>query len=468
MVKKFHPSIIFLMETKINSVKGKRIMWKCGFNCDLFVEPCGLAGGLAVWWKDDMSVSVLYKSKNIVHTVIEARNCHVPKYVTFVYGPPKERERRAVWDILRSLALNVKESWLVVGDFNDILSQAEKERGNPRAMRKIINFQSLLSDCNLLDLEFKGSKYTWCNKRPGATVRERLDRALGNVEFREEFEKAMVFHVEPIGSDHHGLVVDYCFIDGKTPRAFRFEANWVAHRDFCEVVKKAWNEVEEVLEDKLRELCARLEACRKRLVAWSRREFPNFRKVIDLLRCELRNCHSGILTAEKLQQAENLIKHIDEAWDNEERYWWQRSRITWLKCGDRNSKFFHNSVIQRRQRNKILRLKNEQGCWLEEKEDINRLFCEFYRGLFKSGGSRPLEETLAYVPCVVTVEDNENLMQPVTNSEIEEAVFQLGSNKAPGPDGFSALFYQASWKEVSKEVVTWFIISLRATEGSMR
>lgn len=47
---------------------------------------------------------------------------------------------------------------------------------------------------------------------------------------------------------------------------------------------------------------------------------------------------------------------------------------------------------------------------------------------------------------------NENLLAPVCRKKVKEAVFQLGGNKAPGPDGFSGKFYQASWSVVQEEV----------------
>ncbi|KAK4270527.1 hypothetical protein QN277_023554 [Acacia crassicarpa] len=176
------------METKINSKKIKKIKSRCGFNQELYVEPRGLSGGLSLWWLDSIGLTILYKSKNIIHALVESGGLNAPEIISFVYGPPKEGERRIVWDTLRKLAVNVKETWLAVGDFNDLLSQTEKEGSNPQSIRKILNFQSLLSDCNLMDLDFKGSKFTWCNKRLEGIVRERIDRALGNVKFRDTFE----------------------------------------------------------------------------------------------------------------------------------------------------------------------------------------------------------------------------------------------------------------------------------------
>lgn len=378
LVKNNNPSIIFLMEKKIKSGRIKKISRRCDFSQELYIEPEGLSGGLALWWHSSISLTVLYKSKNIIHTQVESASLKVPGFISFVYGPPKEGERRAVWDQIRRLAANMQDSWLLIGDFNDILTQSEKEGGNPRPLRKIINFQRLLSDCHLMDLEFKGAKYTWCNKRVATTVRERLDRAIGNVEFREDFDHALVFHIEPIGSDHHAVLVDCCFCGFKATRTFRFEANWTKHEDFLDAVKEGWADVRGEVANRIDDLIRRLKACKVRLVNWSKEAFPNFKRCIDQLKQKLECCNRGVLTEQTVAEAEHLTRQLEEAWAKEEVYWWQRSRIAWLSCGDRNTKFFHNSVIQRRQRNKIVRLKDDRGVWLEEREEINQAFNVFY------------------------------------------------------------------------------------------
>lgn len=51
-------------------------------------------------------------------------------------------------------------------------------------------------------------------------------------------------------------------------------------------------------------------------------------------------------------------------------------------------------------------------------------------------------------------------MEPPTLAEIKKAMFAIHPDKAPGPDGFSACFFQANWKVVahaiSKDVTEFF------------
>ena len=39
-------------------------------------------------------------------------------------------------------------------------------------------------------------------------------------------------------------------------------------------------------------------------------------------------------------------------------------------------------------------------------------------------------------------EEIENLNRPITSTEIKPVIINLSTNKSPGPDGFTAKFYQ--------------------------
>lgn len=65
------------------------------------------------------------------------------------------------------------------------------------------SFRSALEDCQLGDLGFRGSKYTWTNCRETAYfMKERLDRAVANAEWCTQFQEIDVSILAALSSDH--------------------------------------------------------------------------------------------------------------------------------------------------------------------------------------------------------------------------------------------------------------------------
>lgn len=61
--------------------------------------------------------------------------------------------------------------------------------------------------------------------------------------------------------------------------------------------------------------------------------------------------------------------------------WKQQSQVLWLKKGDKNSKFFHTKASTHRMRNRLDRLRNERGEWLEG-EILDTHIVNYFQELF--------------------------------------------------------------------------------------
>ena len=136
-----------------------------------------------------------------------------------------------------------------------------------------------------------------------------------------------------------------------------------------------------------------------------------------------------------------------------QKYWGKMARKEWLVNGDRNSRFFHQSMKTRKTRSRIVKLKDSSGVWVEDPDQIKQLFITDFTARFKSAPVSPSNIDMEMLNVVSTV-DNETLLQSVLDSEIKEDLFQMDKFKAPGPDGFGAAFFQDYWHIVGKDVCT--------------
>jgi len=96
----------------------------------------------------------------------------------------------------------------------------------------------------------------------------------------------------------------------------------------------------------------------------------------------------------------------------------------------------------------VFRLKNEVGSWIDDVTPIKQQFINDFTLRFQSARNSlcPLKNLNS--PSVVTIEDNQELIKPVTDKEIYEAISQMDPSKAPGPDGGGATFYQRNWNVI--------------------
>lgn len=77
-------------------------------------------------------------------------------------------------------------------------------------------------------------------------------------------------------------------------------------------------------------------------------------------------------------QEVNLQAALNYWLSRNESMWRQKSRETWLKDGDRNTRYFHTSAVVHRRHNNIDAIRGADGTWLVNFSDIR----EFVVGNF--------------------------------------------------------------------------------------
>lgn len=66
----------------------------------------------------------------------------------------------------------------------------------------------------------------------------------------------------------------------------------------------------------------------------------------------------------------------------EDMYWRQKARCKWHIEGERNTKYFHAMVVEKRRKNRVLQLKLGDGEWCSDEELLRNTARDFYKALY--------------------------------------------------------------------------------------
>jgi hypothetical protein len=152
-------------------------------------------------------------------------------------------------------------------------------------------------------------------------------------------------------------------------------------------------------------------------------------------------------------EIDNLNKRLDELLLREEIMWRQRSRITWLKHGDQNTKFFHRKATWRAKKNKISTLQKEDGTIIENPTELQSMANEYFDSMYTKDNLVVPELIEELIVEKVDQQMNNKLTENFSDEEIGNALFQIGPLKAPGADGFPARFFQRNWGILKEEIL---------------
>ncbi|KAF5452148.1 hypothetical protein F2P56_027178 [Juglans regia] len=383
-----------------------------------------------------MEVEILNYSQRHISAWITSEGGKKERWLlTGFYGNPETSMREESWQLLGSLKPIASSGWCVVGDFNEILTQDEKWGGRARPEKQMSRFRKVLEDGGLYDLGWRGDKFTWSNKHEDETfTKERLDRVVANLVWKDIFKEGWVEVLVDRSSDHRPILLTMNQLENqewKKQRVFRYEAKWALEEECEEVIKKVWQR------DNIKRLNGLLEDSKGALMSWSKHLDKEKGRSLREKSERLKQLQ-GMEGIHNIEEIKGLQREIGEMLEIEDLKWKQRAKLNWYQLGDRNTKFFHNCANQRRRKNAIKVIHDEQNRRLSSPSEMEGVFNRYFQKLFTSSEPSKDEITncLKNVEPRVSNEMNVNLTRSFTRLEVEDAINQMAPLKSPGPDGF--------------------------------
>ncbi|KAI9192521.1 hypothetical protein LWI28_024081 [Acer negundo] len=232
---------------------------------------------------------------------------------------------------------------------------------------------------------------------------------------------------------------------------------WLEHPDFIVIVRRIWSSP--VVGSPPQVAIYTLRNLKKALKSWNWEVFGDLNSTIARKSAELHSIQLDLsnrgFSDDPFMAEASVHSELDVLLRKQECFYRDRSRVRWLRNGDRNTSFFHASIKRRQYRNTISAL-SINGVLSEDRPTIRDHIISYYFGLFSSDVSRvgrDLSIVDDVIPSLVTAAENAFLTSVPSADDINDAVFAMDAVSALRTDGFSGSFYQRCCDVVGSDVV---------------
>jgi hypothetical protein len=223
---------------------------------------------------------------------------------------------------------------------------------------------------------------------------------------------------------------------------------WERDHTLPDVIKNSWDSFGQI--EDLGDVERALSNTMSKLHDWSKVKFGNVRQELEKSRSQLEELMN--MNADR-NEIRRVTDHMNELLYREEMLWLQRSRLTWLKEGDKNTKYFHSKSVWRARKNKIRSLTDDNGVVHDDDASMHQMANDYFQTLFTADDTLDPSPVVELFEQCISDETNDHLCNDFSEKEIADALFQIGPLKAPSPDGFPARFFQRNWGALKDKII---------------
>lgn len=290
------------------------------------------------------------------------------------------------------------------------------------------------------DVATEGNKFTWYSL-DGKSM-SRLDMFFL---FEELISKWNIScqHVSLKDISNHAFV----WFKGRnlnwSPKPFKFSNGWLDNYELVPLIKDFWEstivegKVAFVLKEKLRLLRSVLRKLNKDVFGVINLEVDSVVK--DLNQLDNLDAIDG-----EVEESSDGVDFVRLRWEATRKVWKSlHNRSIWIKEGDRNIKFFHNSLRVRIRRNNIVGLNTCRGR-LKQVHEVKAEFKRHFECRFtETNYVRPMLDGVSFRQ--LYLEYKAFLEEPFALDEIKEVMWSGDKDKTLGSDGFNLGFFKVCW-----------------------
>ncbi|VFQ78803.1 unnamed protein product [Cuscuta campestris] len=417
-------------------------------------------GRMAVIWNPlFVTCTVLDVGDQFIHCRILCNVSQKCFHITFVFALYNVTVKRQLWETISDFAVNIKTPWAIMGDFNSVLNSSERLNCHTYAYDMTDLLHSRLNN-DLIDAKSTCTHFTWNKENKWA----KLDRVMVNCEWEAlQWDCWAEFKPMEFQSDHCPVLLHLIQSSTNGPKPFKFFIMWLKHDSFDNTLKHVWD----MRFNGTREfrLCRKLKLLKHPLKQLNNKDFAHISSRAE----EARKSYTDLMdklykdpdNLELLQLVAITRKKASFYSDAKRSFFQQKVKCNFINEGDKCTKFFHAMVKKQSVLNAIPVLLTSQGTTTTSLEAIVEEFIRYYNQIFGNTVPTTLVDWNVFKEGpLIQHQDAIDLVRNVDRTEVKEALFSIGYDKALG----TAAFFKKKWDIVGDTVfkaVSEFFLSGR-------